>query len=146
MPEEKVVTKPLPEVTSVDREFWDSIQKDVFKLQKCLDCNRLQFFPRPVCVHCFSSHLGWQESKGTGKIYSFTSVFVPVAPAFAKQVQATGKPVLFVLVDLDEGLRVYGEVVGAAAPDLKIGSPVRVSFETVEGTSFKLPKFRLSSA
>ncbi len=144
MTTDKILTKPLPDVTPVDKEFWDGIQKDSFKLQKCLDCNTLQFFPRPVCVNCFGTHLGWQESKGTGKIYSFTAVSVPIAPAFSKQVQTTGKPILFVMVDLDEGLRIYGEVTESKQEDLKIGSRVHTVFEAAEGTNFKLPKFHLS--
>ena len=80
MTREEVGTLPLPSIVEIDQAFWEGVQKDSLTLQKCLDCQRLQFFPRPVCVHCFSSNLGWQQSNGTGSIYSFTIVYVPQHP------------------------------------------------------------------
>ena len=53
---------PLPHVIDVDRGFWDGVQQDKLLIQKCRECGRLQFFPRPVCVGCLSTSLTWQES------------------------------------------------------------------------------------
>jgi uncharacterized OB-fold protein len=143
MATENSVEWPLPDVSSVDKPFWDEVQKGNLVLQKCQDCGRLQFLPRPVCINCFSRNLGWQQSKGTGAVYSFTEVFVPVRPGPRKYVEESGVPILFAAIDLDEGVRAMGEVVECKPDELKIGSRVQVKFEKAPGANFNLPKFRL---
>lgn len=137
------VAWPLPDIASVDKSFWEEAQKGNFVLQKCQDCGRLQFLPRPVCVNCFSRKLGWQESSGTGSIHSFTSVYAPMRPAPRKQVEETGVPIIFAAIVLDEGVRVLSEIVGCMPKEVEIGARVKVCFEDAAGTNFKLPKFRL---
>jgi len=88
-------------------------------------------------------NLGWQESEGIGKIYSYTAVFAPMRSEPRKQVEETGLPVIFAAVDLNEGVRVLSEIVECAPDEIKIGADVRVCFREAPGTSFKLPKFRL---
>jgi len=143
MATEDRVAWPLPDIASVDKPFWEEAQKGNFVLQKCQDCGRLQFLPRPVCVNCFSRKLGWQQSEGTGSIYSSTSVYVPVRPAPRKQVEETGVPIIFAAIDLDEGVRVLSEIVDCLPEEVKLGARVKVCFEEAPGTNFKLPKFRL---
>ena len=136
-------TWPLPEVTSVDKPFWDAVQNKRLVLQNCLECGRPQYLPRPVCLDCFSLNLDWQESKGNGKIYSFTLVSVPVRPAPRKYVHETGVPIIFASIELDEGVRALSEIVDCKPQDVRIGDRVRVCFREAPGTDFKLPKFRL---
>lgn len=143
MVSEEIRTFPVPSITDEDREFWEGAQKNKFLLQKCLDCNKLQFFPRPVCVGCFSMNLGWQESAGVGTVYSFTPVTMPLHPAASKYVEETGIPFIFAAIDLDEGVRVMSEIIGCKPEEIKLGARVKVSFEEAKGTQFKLPKFRL---
>jgi uncharacterized OB-fold protein len=134
---------PLPDVCSTDKPFWDSVQEEKLLLQKCTLCGRLQFLPRPVCLDCFSMHLDWQESEGIGKIYSFTSIFVPMQPGPRKRVEETGTPMVFAAVDLREGVRVLSEIVDCNPDEIRLGADVRVCFRPAPGTSFKLPKFVL---
>lgn len=134
---------PLPDIASVDKPFWEEVQKGNFVLQKCQDCGRLQYLPRPVCVNCFSRNLDWQKSGGTGSVYSFTSVYVPVRPAPRQQVEETGVPIIFAAIDLDEEVRVLSEIVGCKPEEVELGARVRVSCEEAPGTDFKLPRFRL---
>jgi uncharacterized protein len=144
---DQVVSKfPVPVITEIDKGYWEGVQKGVLCLQKCLDCNRLQFFPRPLCVYCYSRNLGWQESKGTGTVYSFASILVPQGPAFRENVKNTGLPIIFALIDLDEGVRITSEIVGCKPDEVKLGARVKVTFELVTGTDFKLPKFRLEKS
>ncbi len=140
---ERVTDKPLPEILDIDQEFWDAVQKDKLLLQKCLDCGQVQFFPRPVCVRCFSRNLGWQESQGNGTIYSFTLVRVPRSRAYRRQVEKTGIPIVVALVDLDEGIRVMSEIIDSPIDKLALGAKVKLVFSEVEGANFKLPKFVL---
>jgi len=134
---------PLPDVANVDKPFWDAVQDEKFLLQKCRECGRLQYLPRPVCVDCFSMDLDWQESEGTGKIYSFTHVFAPVRPGPRKQVSETGVPIILAAIDLDEGVRAMSEIVDCKPEEIRTGHRVRVCFCKAPGVDFKLPKFRL---
>ncbi|MDB4444483.1 OB-fold domain-containing protein [bacterium] len=134
---------PLPDVANVDKPFWDAVQDEKFLLQKCRECGRLQFLPRPVCVECFSMDLDWQESQGTGRIYSFTHVFAPVRPGPRKQVSETGVPIIFAAIDLDEGVRAMSELVDCKPGEVRTGDRVQVCFREATDTDFKLPKFRL---
>jgi uncharacterized OB-fold protein len=143
MATENGITWPLPDVSSVDKPFWDEAQKGNFVLQKCQDCGRLQFLPRPVCVNCFSRNLGWQKSKGVGIVYSFTEVFIPIRPGPRKQVETSGVPIIFAAIDLDEGVRTFSEIVDCKPEEVKIGSRVQLKFEKAPGTDFNLPKFSL---
>lgn len=135
---------PLPRVIDVDQEFWDGVQQDKLLIQKCRECGRLQFFPRPVCGGCFSGNLAWQESAGRGTVYSFTLVRVPRHPAFRKLVEETGQPVIFAEIELAEGVRMMSQIVDCRPEDVKLGGQVRVTFAPVPGAEFKLPKFRLA--
>jgi len=134
---------PLPDMASTDKPFWEEVQKDKLVLQKCNDCGRLQYLPRPVCVNCFSRNLGWQESSGTGSIYSLTGIAVPRAPASRKQVEETGIPIIYAAIDLDEGVRVISEVIGSKPEEVKLGDRVKVCFEEAPGTDFKLLRFQI---
>jgi uncharacterized OB-fold protein len=134
---------PLPDMANTDRPFWEEAQKGNLVLQKCHDCGRLQFLPRPVCVNCFSRNLGWQKSDGTGSIYSLTGIAVPRAPASRKQVEETGIPIIYAAIDLDEGVRVISEIIGSKPEEVKLGDRVKVCFEEAPGTDFKLPRFQI---
>lgn len=59
---------------------------------------------------------------GTGTVYSYTILHHPQHPAFSY-------PVVAVLVDLDEGIRVVSNLVGVEPEDVRVGLPVRVTFE-----------------
>ena len=134
---------PLPDMANTDRPFWEEAQKDKLVLQKCNDCGRLQFLPRPVCINCFSRNLGWQQSSGTGSVYSLTGIAVPRAPASRKQVEETGIPIVYAAIDLDEGVRVISEIIGSKPDEVKLGDRVKVCFQEAPGTDFKLPRFQI---
>jgi len=66
------------------------------------------------------------QYKGNGKIYSFTEIYAPPA-GFEDQA-----PYVLALVELDEGVKVTGQVVSARASDLKIGDPVKTVFRVLQ--------------
>lgn len=143
MTSEEAIPFPIPYFIDEDKPFWDGVQEGKLLIQKCLDCKTLQYFPRPVCVNCFSMNLGWQESAGSGTVYSFTPVLRPVHPAYIKALEETGVPALFAQILLDEGVIMMSEIVGSRPEEVEVGARVKVSFEVAKGTDFKLPKFRL---
>ena len=134
---------PVPTIEDRDRAFWMGVQKGILTVQKCQDCGKLQFFPRPVCLDCFSRNLGWHECKGTGRVYSFSIVNVPADPAMRKYVQETKTPFILAIVELDEKVRMLTEIIDCRPDEVKLGAPVRVAFREIPGTDFLLPVFRL---
>jgi hypothetical protein len=52
-------------------------------------------------------------------------------------------PVLLVLVELDQGVRMVGELLDAAPDDVKIGAPVEVALVRVDD-DLTIPAWRLA--
>ena len=47
--------KPVPEPTPETRPFWDGCARGELLLQRCRDCGKPYFYPRPVCPACGST-------------------------------------------------------------------------------------------
>ncbi len=125
---------PAPRPTAESAPFWEAAREGRLVLQYCPACGRWQFYPRPFCTECLSEALEWRAASGQGRIHSFTICHIPAHPVFADRV-----PCAMGFIDLDEGVRMLGEVVGGAP---RIGARVAVEFEHREdGTS--LPRWRL---
>ena len=138
MAEARVPQKSLPKVNKVDQAFWQGAANGKFLLQKCKGCGKVQFFPRVACVDCFGE-LDWIESKGTGKIHSFTLVRVPRNPAFKDET-----PIYYINVILDEGVIVESKLVGNNKDGVKTGDRVKAVFEQTYDPAIKLPCFELA--
>jgi uncharacterized OB-fold protein len=138
MAEARMPQKSVPKVNKVDERFWQAAANEKFLLQKCKSCGKLQFFPRVACVECFGE-LDWIESKGTGKIHSFTLVRVPRNPAFKDEV-----PIYYINVILDEGVIIESKLVGDNKEKVKMGDRVRAVFQPTHDPAIKLPCFELA--
>jgi uncharacterized OB-fold protein len=75
-----------------------------------------------MCPVCHSIEHKTVELAGTGVVYSYSILHHPRSPAFTY-------PVLAVLVELDEGIRILSNLVGTDPSDISIGLPVEVRFE-----------------
>lgn len=138
MAEAKMPQKSLPKINKVDQAFWEGAAAGKFLLQKCQGCGKVQFFPRVACVDCFGE-LDWIESKGTGKIHTFTLVRVPRNPAFKDEV-----PIYYINVILDEGVIVESKLVGEGKEKVKMGDRVKAVFQQTHDPAIKLPCFELA--
>ena len=127
--------KPLPTPTYDTRAFWEGTKRHELLIQKCRDCGKLQFYPRGLCTACMSTNLDWVRSSGRGTVYSFTTVYRPPSPAFTPDV-----PYVIAIIEMEEGVRMMGNVVGCPPDQVKVGMPVTVVFEDVNET-ITLPKF-----
>ena len=50
------------------------LNEGLFVIQRCNDCDKYVFYPRVVCPHCGGASLAWVQPKGTGAVYSTTTV------------------------------------------------------------------------
>jgi uncharacterized OB-fold protein len=138
MAEPRMPQKSIPKINKVDQAFWEGASRDKLLLQKCQSCGKAQFFPRVACVDCFGE-LDWMESKGTGKIHSFTLVRVPRNPAFKDET-----PIYYINVILDEGVIFESKLVGEKKENVKLGDKVKVVFQETHNPEIKLPCFELA--
>ena len=91
--------------------------------------------PRKFCPHCWSDQLEWVDSKGHGTVHSFSIVHRAPTPVFA-----ASTPYVIALIDLDEGPRMFANVVGDDALEVAIGDRVSVTFEE-RGGGAVVPQF-----
>ena len=129
--------KPLPEITDATRPFWTAAKNRKLVMQKCGRCGTLNFFPKPWCIDCGSRQLDWVEVSGKGTVYSFTTANKVMMnfPGWKAD-----PPVTLGIIDLDEGARMYGQLVGANPEDYRIGMKVKAIFEDL-GAEAAIPKF-----
>lgn len=129
--------KPLPQITDLTRPFWTAAKQGKLVLQKCGKCSTFNFFPKPWCIECGSRDLTWTDAKTGGTVYSFT-ISRSVAMNFPGW--EAELPVLMCLIDLDDGVRLYGQVKGCKPEDMKIGMRVETFFEDISDEA-GIPKF-----
>jgi hypothetical protein len=121
MPGSKAVPAPTPET----KPYWDGAAAGELRIQRCLDCARAYFYPRPVCPHCGSFNVEWFTASGDATLYSYVINHRP-APGFEADA-----PYAIAVVQLAEGPRMMTSIVGVpATPEaLVLDMPLRVAFE-----------------
>jgi uncharacterized OB-fold protein len=112
---------PVEADTDVDSFFWDACANRVFWLQHCCACSRWQYYPRNLCVHCWSTDIEWRRPSGRATVESFSRV-ERGSGAFAAIA-----PYVVALVRLEEGPIMMSNVV-AAPDDLAIGAALVLEF------------------
>lgn len=130
----------LPEPGPETEPFWNACQEGRLAVQRCADCGRFRWFPRPMCPHCQSLAEEWVTVSGRGTVNASIVVHQPVRPHLQDKV-----PYYPVLIDLDDApeVRVPSRLIDYHPADvnqLPIGLAVEVAFREVEG--WQIPFFR----
>jgi uncharacterized OB-fold protein len=125
-----------PQVNRDTEFFWEGARKGELRIQKCGACGVLRHPPGPTCPHCQATEPTYVVSEGRGTIHSHVVHRHPPVPG-------RELPVLLVLVQLDEGVRMVGELLDATAEELRIGAPVQVVMVPVDD-DLTLPAWRLT--
>lgn len=127
----------LPDTEDIDTApFWAAAREQRLVAQRCDACGALRCPPHPFCAACRSPAASWVDLSGRGRIWSYIVAHGPTLAAFMDRVPF---PVIVVELDENPALRMTGNLIahpGAAinsvAPEsIRIGAPVRVSFEKV---------------
>ena len=132
--------KPVPRPDALTREFWDAARKHRLMIQHCRECGLHQFLPQSCCRGCLSEQIEWVETRGKGRIYSYTIIHRPPTRKFQEDV-----PYTVALVELDEGVRMMSNIVGIDPEGVRVGMAVEVVFEEIS-PEISLPKFRPAEA
>lgn len=128
-------TKPIPEPTEGTQPYWEGCKAGRLLLPKCRACGKLFFFPDNFCPGCLGEEIEWTEAGGRGTVHTFSIVQRPPGPAFADEV-----PYVIAIIDLEEGPRMMTNLVGVDPGSVRVGMPVRVTFEKITD-EITLPKF-----
>ena len=115
--------KPLPTVSGETKPYWDSCRRGQLVIQKCDSCGKYQFYPRGICANCWSNDIQWHKAAGNGTVWTFTVTYQNRTPGFAEEV-----PYVLALVELEEGVRMFTNIVECEPRDVKIGMAVEVTF------------------
>lgn len=118
--------KPLPEPNDVSRPFWDAAREHRLVIQRSAKTGKYVFYPRSVSPFAPDDELVWTEVSGLGSVYSYTVARRATAPQWSGD-----EPYVIAIVELDEGPRMTANILGCPPEDVRIGMPVRVSFEDV---------------
>jgi len=127
---------PLPELTTVSKPFYAAAKDRKLLIQRCRQCEQVIFYPKFCCPNCLGTDLDWFESRGRGKLYSYTVVHAAAPEAFKLAI-----PYAIGVVDLDEGARMLSWVVECDHDKLVCDMEVEVTFKDLN-EEVALPMFR----
>ena len=133
MTTEKFILPPQPDQDS--KPYWEYLSKHKAHLQKCQKCGRFRFPPYLSCPHCGELGGDWTPISGRGKVYSWIVIQHPVDPRLATEV-----PFIVALVELEEGVRMTGRLVGIERDELKGDMPVKARYDDID-SAFTLINF-----
>jgi uncharacterized OB-fold protein len=112
-----------PMVNRDSQFFWDGAREKELRIQSCGACGALRHPPGPSCPTCGAFDRKYVVASGLGTVFSYVVHHHPPVPG--KEL-----PLVLALIDVDEGVRMVGEVPGEL--DLAIGDRVRVDWQPVD--------------
>jgi uncharacterized OB-fold protein len=116
--------------SGAEARYQASLNAGNFLIQRCDSCAKHVFYPREVCPHCGGISLSWIAPKGSGTVYSTTTV---------RRKPDAGGDLNVSLVDLDEGVRMMSRIDGIPPAEVKIG--MRVMAKVIDNNGSGLVVF-----
>ena len=115
------------------KDYNEALKENKLLGLKCKSCGTISATPRMVCRKCKSTDLDIVQLKGTGKIRTFTAVYV------AAEGREPELPYTILLVELDEGPWLMGNLDGIepdkTSMDL-IGKKVKMGVQVFPGDKY----------
>jgi uncharacterized OB-fold protein len=106
--------------------FWREIpQRYRLEAGKCKNCGFVTFPPRLICPACKSRKFETITLADKGKVVTYTIIRVPPQPFVDQAPYAVG------IVELDDGVRLTGQIVDFDFEELKIGQRVKIEFRKI---------------
>ena len=127
-------TRLKPIVTLDIKFFWDACDRGELVAERCSNCAKFRFPPRPMCPHCHSTKRDIVKLSGRGAVYSWIRPRHPMPVGFKE-------PPIVALIDLEEGFRLVSNLYGIEFEKITPGLPVEVFFDTTVGNR-KVPVFK----
>jgi uncharacterized OB-fold protein len=129
--------KPLPTITDENRGFWEGAKRGRICMQRCKDCGHVRYPISHVCPQCLSYRFEWAGLSGRGVVFSYVVFHQLYHPAFKDDI-----PYNVAMIQLEEGPRMYSNIVGVDNDAVKVGDKVQAVFDPVT-PEVTIPRFRL---
>jgi uncharacterized OB-fold protein/acyl dehydratase len=123
-----------PAVGPDTRFFWDGVRAGELRIQRCAECGALRHPPGPMCPACHATKRDHVVAAGRGVVHSYVVHHHPPVPGLTP-------PYVVALVELEEGIRIIGNLLGCAPGDAYIGMPVELEFQRMD-EELTLPQWR----
>ena len=127
--------KPLPLPDNVSAPYWAAAREGRLLVQECPQCGNRQWYPRALCTRC-AAEPEWLECTGRGVVYTYCVIRQMGTAGFRDEV-----PYVVAMVELDEGPRVMGNVIGVDIAEVHIGLAVEAAFIAV-ADDIGIPQWR----
>lgn len=108
-------------------DFWAALDAGVLLVWVCGSCGKRWLPPLTTCPRCGSSEVGSEGAPATAHLYSWSVIHLAVDPVFAAET-----PYTIGLVQLADGARLYGRIVGVEHNALRDGLELQVAVTRVQ--------------
>ena len=115
---------PGPEITDLNRPYWDGLKEGRHRFQCCTSCGHRWLPARSECPGCLGDSWAWEQAGGRARLISWVVYRMSYHASFAQRL-----PYTVAVVELDEGPRMFSNIVGVDAAQLKIDMPLRMVIE-----------------
>jgi uncharacterized OB-fold protein len=132
--------KPVPELTELNRPFFDGAADGRLRVQECERCHHRWFPPSRRCPACLEATVSWVDVSGKATLWSWIRMHQKYFAGFADEL-----PYLVGFVQLAEGPFMMTSIVDAGPQDLRCDLPMTVVFQPA-WNGVVLPKFRPETA
>src|SRR5690625_5126028 len=113
----------LPEITEINKPFYDALADRKLVANKCSDCGHTYLPPALYCAKCLSENIEWVQLSGKGTIYSFVEYHRPYHEIFKDKI-----PYVVAIIETEEGARLISNIVDYDIETLKVGQSVEAMF------------------
>jgi uncharacterized OB-fold protein len=113
-----------------DISYQQFLNEEKLMGSECKKCGAIFAPPRPICIKCHGTEMGWVEMKGKGHLAAFTCIAVG-PPLMLEQGYDRKHPYVSGVVALEEGVKVDArieEVDGSEPETVRVGMPLTVKF------------------
>lgn len=130
-----------PDRGGLDTAFWQGLQRDELRVQRCAACGKWTWPPQWRCGICGSWELHWPAVVPEGRVFSWVRTWHAFRPELCDHV-----PFVTLLVELPGAgdCRLFGMLVGPG-DGLRIGAPATGLIQHVEGGA-AIMRWRLPEA
>ena len=117
-----------PAIDPESAAWWEAVGRGVLTLPRCRANGHDFFPPAPACPYCGGVGYDLHEASGRGQIYSWVVTHRALDPRFKDDV-----PYTVLVVELEEGPRMFGRLVGPSTFEPSADDAVRAVFYEVAG-------------
>ena len=130
---------PTPNPGGTSAQYWKAAAEGRLAIPYCDACAQFHWPVRAACPRCGGA-LAWRDASGRGAIASWSVVHRAVNPELKD-----AAPYVVAFVQLEEGVRLFTNIVDAAPEAMCAGLRVHVRFEAALDGEVHIPVFAVDA-